>query len=698
MKTKILFAGILLASALLSPAATNDLNALLQQGLLDEEASHDLHAAIADYQSLAAQFDKDRQVAATAIYRLGECYRKLGQTNEAAAQYERVVREFADQKTLATLSQQDLTGMGISAPSAASPLANLARQRQQELLEDEIKVVEQQLEIEQMKSKNGLETQDAVFATQQKLLELKRQSAALEGGQAGSPLAAAPTDKEDEEIRDLQTMLQNSPDIFKNNGELERAANLGQLRVAAFLLDHGVDVDADVSGDTPLYDAAQNGQKTMVELLLSRGADVNARDASGETALLTATERGLQSVVEVLLAHRADVNLAFTKMNGEQTPLHVAAQRGYANLVNLLLAAGANPNVKDSQGLTPLDYAVEKGSPEIVKSLLAAKADPNARDDSDRTPLDFAKITRDDHPELAASLAAITDLLHQHGALDNPPNWDCITVSRPSANFSAPIFRKGTNDWNHFTLLELIAVQCQFLAASPEDEEMGQFQVSQVFFANNQTLPFADLAHLRIHRPSRNSTNWSEQTVDLESALNSGDCPNDLFVEWGDVVEIPEVDHPLNERWHGFSALQLTNLQKCLTRHVEVIVKGHTNTLPVGPRIKSTPVGGGLEIETRIPCWLSPTLLGFNLVLSSSDLSRVKVTRLDPITGQKLERVFNCTEPQSPSDWLRGRAGFVVGGGTGGGGGRRAPFVTDAKPVSDLWLRDGDVIEVPEKP
>ena len=78
MKTKLFFAAILLASTLFSPAATNDLSALLQQGLLDEEASHDLHAAIADYQSLAAQFDKDRQVAATAIYRLGECYRKLG--------------------------------------------------------------------------------------------------------------------------------------------------------------------------------------------------------------------------------------------------------------------------------------------------------------------------------------------------------------------------------------------------------------------------------------------------------------------------------------------------------------------------------------------------------------------------------------------------------------------------------------------
>src|SRR5450432_1820830 len=58
-----------------SRAATNDLTALLQQGLFEEQANRNLDAAIASYQSLATQFDKDRQLAATAVFRLGECYR-----------------------------------------------------------------------------------------------------------------------------------------------------------------------------------------------------------------------------------------------------------------------------------------------------------------------------------------------------------------------------------------------------------------------------------------------------------------------------------------------------------------------------------------------------------------------------------------------------------------------------------------------
>ncbi len=94
-------------------AQTNDLTGLLQQGLLEEQANQNLDAAITDYQTLATQFDKDRKVAATAVFRIGECYRMQGRTNEAAAQYGRVLRDFPDQKVLANLSQENLKGMGV---------------------------------------------------------------------------------------------------------------------------------------------------------------------------------------------------------------------------------------------------------------------------------------------------------------------------------------------------------------------------------------------------------------------------------------------------------------------------------------------------------------------------------------------------------------------------------------------------------
>src|SRR5881628_3833872 len=107
MKTRTL---TLVAILLLVPARfvwpADALNEALQKGLYEEEANHNLDAAVQAYQSVVTQFDAQRQAVATAIFRLAECYRKQGKTNEATAQYTRVVRDFADQTKLVELSRR----------------------------------------------------------------------------------------------------------------------------------------------------------------------------------------------------------------------------------------------------------------------------------------------------------------------------------------------------------------------------------------------------------------------------------------------------------------------------------------------------------------------------------------------------------------------------------------------------------------
>src|SRR5215831_5060000 len=97
---------MILLSCCAAQAATNDLTSTLQQGLFEEEANHNYQAAIKAYEAVIASFDSNRNYAATAIFRLGEIYRKQGKTNEAAAQYERVLREFSDQSAFVSLSRE----------------------------------------------------------------------------------------------------------------------------------------------------------------------------------------------------------------------------------------------------------------------------------------------------------------------------------------------------------------------------------------------------------------------------------------------------------------------------------------------------------------------------------------------------------------------------------------------------------------
>ena len=81
----------------------------LSRGLLDEEINNDPEQAAKKYQEIVNRFDQQRLEAGKAIFRLAECYRKLGRRDEAVVQYSRILREFVDQTDLARASQQQIT-------------------------------------------------------------------------------------------------------------------------------------------------------------------------------------------------------------------------------------------------------------------------------------------------------------------------------------------------------------------------------------------------------------------------------------------------------------------------------------------------------------------------------------------------------------------------------------------------------------
>ncbi|RYP58121.1 hypothetical protein DL769_009091 [Monosporascus sp. CRB-8-3] len=145
-------------------------------------------------------------------------------------------------------------------------------------------------------------------------------------------------------------------------------------------------------GVTPLLWAAGNGNRAMVNFLLTTGdVDVNVKDNHGWTPLLWAAQNGDEAIVKQLLATgKADINSKDYKYG--RTPLSWAAERGHEAIVKQLLATGkADINLKDENGRTPLSWAAEKGHEAVVKQLLATgKADINLMDTSGRTPRSLA--------------------------------------------------------------------------------------------------------------------------------------------------------------------------------------------------------------------------------------------------------------------------------------------------------------------
>ncbi len=91
---------------------------------------------------------------------------------------------------------------------------------------------------------------------------------------------------------------------------ISTAAHDGDLASVQALLEVSPDLvfSKDIAGWTPLYLAAANGHKDVVELLLANHAEVNAKDRDGRTPLHAAATFGHKDVVELLLANHADIN------------------------------------------------------------------------------------------------------------------------------------------------------------------------------------------------------------------------------------------------------------------------------------------------------------------------------------------------------------------------------------------------------
>ena len=100
-----------------------------------------------------------------------------------------------------------------------------------------------------------------------------------------------------------------------------------------------------------LLAAVQHSNEGAVAMLLSAGANVNARDKKGEMSLLKAIELDNLNIAEMLLKNGADVH---SDQNGT-LPLHMAAYHRSTAMVNLLLQYGAPVNARDSSsGATAL--------------------------------------------------------------------------------------------------------------------------------------------------------------------------------------------------------------------------------------------------------------------------------------------------------------------------------------------------------
>ena len=127
----------------------------------------------------------------------------------------------------------------------------------------------------------------------------------------------------------------------------------------------------DEKGWTPLHHAAFNGHASTIDLLLQKGAFVDAEDGSARSPLMLAASQGHEKAVERLLQCGANANLS---TSSSMSPLNQALLKDHLGAAKFLLDAGASHTGRDRCGFAPLFVACSR-SIQTVNLLIDAKAD-----------------------------------------------------------------------------------------------------------------------------------------------------------------------------------------------------------------------------------------------------------------------------------------------------------------------------------
>lgn len=177
---------------------------------------------------------------------------------------------------------------------------------------------------------------------------------------------------------------------------------------------------------TAFHEAARNGHLPVVDLLITAGADMNARTSKGAifhhdaTALHLASLEGHVGVVEALIAAAVNPHkyIEGTEFEGF-TALHLASSRGHTDVVKVLLAAGAKVNTKGQAHYEerPLHLACTAGKVELVAVLLDVGAEVDAMGKKKDTPLHYAAASGS--KDAAERLLLADANLNHRGFLDS---------------------------------------------------------------------------------------------------------------------------------------------------------------------------------------------------------------------------------------------------------------------------------------
>lgn len=154
--------------------------------------------------------------------------------------------------------------------------------------------------------------------------------------------------------------FQDAPLHLRHLAFASQNGDLPALRLALDNLEGNIDEPIE-DGDTAVHLTCLYGHLPCVQLLLERGASLEAKDEDGAIPLHDACAGGYTEIVQLLISRASDTEslrrmLETIDVEGD-TPLHHAARGEHLDVIRLLLSHGASPTKKNIYDKIPAELA-----------------------------------------------------------------------------------------------------------------------------------------------------------------------------------------------------------------------------------------------------------------------------------------------------------------------------------------------------
>jgi ankyrin repeat protein len=243
----------------------------------------------------------------------------------------------------------------------------------------------------------------------------------------------------DEDAAEVRRLLKAGANVSLANNygatPMGLAAEVGNAEILQLLLEAGANVESpNADGQTALLAVARTGNVEAAQVLLKHGAKVDARENwGGQTPLMWASARRHPKMIELLISKGANVNASSINRDyqrhvtaegrpksldsGGLTPLLYAIRENCLTCVEVLLRNGAEIDLPDPDGVSPLLLAIMNVNWDVARHLIQAGADVNQWDMYGEAPLFTAVGVR-------------SQLSGGKGPLDRPNETDGMTIVR----------------------------------------------------------------------------------------------------------------------------------------------------------------------------------------------------------------------------------------------------------------------------